>query len=105
VDLDAVISRAELEAIARSYKHTAGFDPEILNTRPSLGVGPHRADGHRPAARPAHMLAAALNCNIDVGHHREDQQDRKPDACLRPKFCDAQSPVDRRRQNQSKGSG
>jgi 5-methylphenazine-1-carboxylate 1-monooxygenase len=45
VDLDAVISRAELEEIARSYKRTAGFNPEVLNTRPSLGVGPHRAHG------------------------------------------------------------
>jgi 2-polyprenyl-6-methoxyphenol hydroxylase-like FAD-dependent oxidoreductase len=45
VDLDAVISRAELEEIAHSYKRTAAFDPEVLNTRPSLGVGPHRAHG------------------------------------------------------------
>jgi 2-polyprenyl-6-methoxyphenol hydroxylase-like FAD-dependent oxidoreductase len=37
-DLDAVISRAELEEIALSYKRTAGFDPEILNSRPSLGL-------------------------------------------------------------------
>jgi 5-methylphenazine-1-carboxylate 1-monooxygenase len=43
VDLDAVISRAELEQIARSYKRTAGFDPEVLNNRPSLGVGAHSA--------------------------------------------------------------
>jgi 5-methylphenazine-1-carboxylate 1-monooxygenase len=35
-DLDAVISRAELEEISLSYKRTAGFDPEILNDRPSL---------------------------------------------------------------------
>jgi 5-methylphenazine-1-carboxylate 1-monooxygenase len=39
VDLDTVISRAELEEIARSYKRTAAFDPEVLNNRPSLGVG------------------------------------------------------------------
>jgi hypothetical protein len=45
VDLDAVVSRAELEEISRSYKRTAAFDPEVLNTRPSLGVGPHRAHG------------------------------------------------------------
>jgi 5-methylphenazine-1-carboxylate 1-monooxygenase len=43
VDLDAVISRAELEEISRSYKRTAGFDPEILNNRPSLGVAQHGA--------------------------------------------------------------
>jgi len=42
VDLDAVISRRELEAIARGYKQTAGFEPELLNARPSLGGGPHR---------------------------------------------------------------
>ena len=41
VDLDAVISRAELEEIAHSYKRTAGFDPKVLNNRPSLGVGQH----------------------------------------------------------------
>jgi 2-polyprenyl-6-methoxyphenol hydroxylase-like FAD-dependent oxidoreductase len=58
VHLDAVISRAELEEIARSYKRTAGFDPEVLNTRPSLGVGPHRATAARSAARHAHILAA-----------------------------------------------
>jgi 2-polyprenyl-6-methoxyphenol hydroxylase-like FAD-dependent oxidoreductase len=45
VDLDAVISYGELEDIARSYKRTAGFDPEILNTRPSLTVG------RRPSTR------------------------------------------------------
>lgn len=39
LDLEAVISREELDAIASSYKRTAGFDPETLNTRPSLGVG------------------------------------------------------------------
>jgi 2-polyprenyl-6-methoxyphenol hydroxylase-like FAD-dependent oxidoreductase len=39
-DLDAVISREELEEIARAYKRTAGFDPESLNSRPSLSVGP-----------------------------------------------------------------
>jgi 5-methylphenazine-1-carboxylate 1-monooxygenase len=48
VDLDAVISRAELEEISRRYKRTAGFDPEVLNNRPSLGVGYHRVDGHQP---------------------------------------------------------
>jgi 5-methylphenazine-1-carboxylate 1-monooxygenase len=48
VDLDAVISSAELEEISRRYKRTAGFDPEVLNNRPSLGVGYHRVDGHQP---------------------------------------------------------
>lgn len=37
-DLDQVISRQELEEISRTYKHTAGFDPEVLNNRPSLSV-------------------------------------------------------------------
>jgi 5-methylphenazine-1-carboxylate 1-monooxygenase len=37
-NLDDIISRAELEDIARGYKQTAGFDPEILNNRPSLSV-------------------------------------------------------------------
>jgi hypothetical protein len=37
-NLDDVISQAELEEIARAYKRTAGFSPEILNTRPSLSV-------------------------------------------------------------------
>ena len=36
--LDEVISQAELEEIARSYKRTAGFDPDVLNNRPSLSV-------------------------------------------------------------------
>jgi len=38
VDLDAVVTRQELEQIAQSYKRTAGFDPESLNNRPSLAV-------------------------------------------------------------------
>jgi 5-methylphenazine-1-carboxylate 1-monooxygenase len=38
VNLDAVISREELEEISRSYKRIAGFDPRILNDRPSLTV-------------------------------------------------------------------
>ena len=37
-DLDAVISQHELEEISRSYKRTAGFDPDILNNRPSLSI-------------------------------------------------------------------
>jgi 2-polyprenyl-6-methoxyphenol hydroxylase-like FAD-dependent oxidoreductase len=37
-NLDDVISLQELEEIARAYKRTAGFDPEILNSRPSLSV-------------------------------------------------------------------
>ncbi len=36
--LDEVISRQELEEISRAYKRTAGFDPEVLNRRPSLSV-------------------------------------------------------------------
>ena len=37
-NLDDVISREEMDEIARFYKHTAGFDPESLNKRPSLSV-------------------------------------------------------------------
>jgi hypothetical protein len=37
-DLNAIISREELEAISRSYKQTAGFDPNVLNSRPSFSV-------------------------------------------------------------------
>jgi len=37
-NLDEVISREEMDEIARFYKRTAGFDPEILNQRPSLSV-------------------------------------------------------------------
>jgi 5-methylphenazine-1-carboxylate 1-monooxygenase len=37
-NLDDVISHEELEAIALTYKRTAGFDPETLNSRPSLSV-------------------------------------------------------------------
>ena len=44
-DLGAVISRAELEEIARSYKRTAAFDPEVLNNRPSLAVAQPSAHG------------------------------------------------------------
>jgi 5-methylphenazine-1-carboxylate 1-monooxygenase len=47
VDLDAVIRHAELEAIARRYKRTAGFDPEVLTTRASLGVGQQSAHGRQ----------------------------------------------------------
>ena len=38
-DLHAIISKEELEAISRRYKQTAGFDPTVLNERPSLSVG------------------------------------------------------------------
>jgi 2-polyprenyl-6-methoxyphenol hydroxylase-like FAD-dependent oxidoreductase len=37
-DLTRVISREELEEISGGYKRTAGFDPETLNSRPSLGI-------------------------------------------------------------------
>jgi 5-methylphenazine-1-carboxylate 1-monooxygenase len=37
-NLDEVISQHELAEIASAYKRTAGFDPEILNNRPSLSV-------------------------------------------------------------------
>ena len=35
---DAVLPRAELEALAAGYKRTAGFDPATLNARPSLSA-------------------------------------------------------------------
>jgi len=37
-DLSAIIGQDELEAISRSYKQTAGFDPAVLNNRASLSV-------------------------------------------------------------------
>jgi len=37
-NLDAIVSQQELEEIARSYKITAGFEPERLNNQPSLSV-------------------------------------------------------------------
>jgi 2-polyprenyl-6-methoxyphenol hydroxylase-like FAD-dependent oxidoreductase len=43
VKLDDVVSQEELEEISRAYKCTAGFDPELLNSRPSLSV----PAGHR----------------------------------------------------------
>jgi 5-methylphenazine-1-carboxylate 1-monooxygenase len=46
-DLDSVITQAELEEISRSYKLAAGFDPAVLNDRPSLSV----SGGTRPEAR------------------------------------------------------
>jgi 2-polyprenyl-6-methoxyphenol hydroxylase-like FAD-dependent oxidoreductase len=37
-NLADVVSQAELEEISRAYKRTAGFDPETLNSRPSLSL-------------------------------------------------------------------
>ncbi len=37
-NLDDVITQEELHAISAKYKLTAGFDPELLNSRPSLSV-------------------------------------------------------------------
>jgi 2-polyprenyl-6-methoxyphenol hydroxylase-like FAD-dependent oxidoreductase len=37
-NLDDIVSERELEEMSRAYKRTAGFDPEILNSRPSLSV-------------------------------------------------------------------
>jgi 2-polyprenyl-6-methoxyphenol hydroxylase-like FAD-dependent oxidoreductase len=37
-DVESVIPRNELEEISRSFKITAGFDPETLNRRPSLST-------------------------------------------------------------------
>ena len=39
-DLEAIVTRAELEAISAAYKQKAGFDPSTLNSRPSLSVRP-----------------------------------------------------------------
>jgi hypothetical protein len=36
--LDDVVSHQELEAIASRYKRGAGYDPAVLNNRPSLSV-------------------------------------------------------------------
>jgi 5-methylphenazine-1-carboxylate 1-monooxygenase len=55
-DLNAVISRPELEEISNSYKRTAGFDPEVLNNRPSLGVG--MVASSAPAVAAPQPLAA-----------------------------------------------
>jgi 5-methylphenazine-1-carboxylate 1-monooxygenase len=52
VDLDAVITREELEEISRHYKRTAGFDPEVLNHRPSLRVVQHSVHGRRTRRSP-----------------------------------------------------
>lgn len=38
-DIDAVIPRAEREAIANRYKQVAGFQKDALNARPSLSAG------------------------------------------------------------------
>jgi 5-methylphenazine-1-carboxylate 1-monooxygenase len=62
VNLDAVISREELEEIAGGYKRTAGFDPEVLNHRPSLTVGQHH-----PRRRHAGRLAAAVSSAAEAG--------------------------------------
>jgi 2-polyprenyl-6-methoxyphenol hydroxylase-like FAD-dependent oxidoreductase len=37
-DIEGVIPRRELEEISRSFKITAGFDPEMLNRRASLSI-------------------------------------------------------------------
>jgi 5-methylphenazine-1-carboxylate 1-monooxygenase len=42
-NIDDVISQAELEEISNAYKRTAGFDPALLNDRPSLSV-PRRSE-------------------------------------------------------------
>ena len=38
--IEEIISRSELETISARYKVTAGFDPDILNNRPTLSVRP-----------------------------------------------------------------
>jgi 5-methylphenazine-1-carboxylate 1-monooxygenase len=44
-DLDSVINHAELEEISTRYKRTAGFDPDVLNNRPSLSVRAQHSRG------------------------------------------------------------
>jgi hypothetical protein len=56
--LDALISHSELEEISRRYKRTAGFDPEDLNARPSLGIGQRPVTAIRPPARPIRILSS-----------------------------------------------
>ncbi len=46
-NLDDIISRDELEEISRSYKRTAGFDPDALNNRPSFSVREYEPQSHR----------------------------------------------------------
>ena len=43
--LDEIVSRQELEDLSRQYKRTAGFDPDVLNRRPSLAVRPPHSGG------------------------------------------------------------
>jgi 2-polyprenyl-6-methoxyphenol hydroxylase-like FAD-dependent oxidoreductase len=48
-NLNDVVSQAEMEEISLNYKATAGFDPQTLNTRPSLSVPRPSGDtGKRP---------------------------------------------------------
>jgi 5-methylphenazine-1-carboxylate 1-monooxygenase len=49
-NVEAVISRAELEEISNGYMRTAGFDPHSLTARPSLGVHDEPATPRRSAA-------------------------------------------------------
>ena len=37
-NLDDVVSREELDGISADYRRTAGFDPDVLNNRPTLSV-------------------------------------------------------------------
>jgi hypothetical protein len=37
-NLDDIVSKQDLVEISLAYKRTAGFDPDILNSRPSLSV-------------------------------------------------------------------
>ncbi len=46
-DIDRIISREELEGVARGYKQVAGFDVEGLNARPPIVAA---ASGERPDA-------------------------------------------------------
>jgi hypothetical protein len=48
--IEDVIPHGELAHIARAYKVAAGFDPEELNSRPSLSL-PYPTDA-RPATAP-----------------------------------------------------
>jgi len=54
---------AELEEIARTYKRTAGFDPETLNRPPSLSTSSFQ-----------HELSMSVDCRLTLGGSRMDAE-------------------------------
>ena len=80
-NLDEVISQQELEDISRSYKRTAGFDPDTLNNRPSLSVG-LESSPLRPKIAPIRSLSCICSCSKGQGlafevEHEFQNQDRQ----------------------------